>query len=98
MSFDCIRIGADGVKVLKPEDGAGIAVGVPVNVTPSPDEYDEIPAEQPPEDEEIPEIGQTQKPVRTKPLPDSNSTVDIIKPTTQSTTMAVQSSTPTKTP
>ncbi|XP_026287914.1 uncharacterized protein LOC113213158 [Frankliniella occidentalis] len=49
MSFDCIRIGADGVKVVKPEDGSGIAVGVPVGVSPAPDEYDEIPAEHPPE-------------------------------------------------
>lgn len=47
MSFDCIRVGADGVKVVKPEDGSGIAVGVPVAITPAPEEYDEIPAEHP---------------------------------------------------
>ncbi|XP_034244117.1 uncharacterized protein LOC117646908 [Thrips palmi] len=47
MTFDCIRVGADGVKVVKPEDGSGIAVGVPVAITPAPEEYDEIPAEHP---------------------------------------------------
>ncbi|KAK3923800.1 Transient receptor potential protein [Frankliniella fusca] len=67
MSFDCIRIGADGVKVVRPEDGSGIAVGVPVNVTPAPEEYDEIPAEQPPEKPTKPSRPSKPKPSKPKP-------------------------------
>ncbi|PNF28994.1 hypothetical protein B7P43_G14927, partial [Cryptotermes secundus] len=41
LHFDCLRVGADGFALLKPEDEGGLGTSSPVGV-PGDDEYDEV--------------------------------------------------------